>query len=65
MPPVSDQRRASPNALVFFYLGQLSKSLGKLVFYVYPFRAKDAYGRYQPSIELPPPGEDTCVQEDW
>lgn len=51
---------AAPNALVF-YLGQLSSTLGRVVLYEYPFRAEDAYGRYQKSIELPPPGEPARV----
>jgi len=42
---------AAPNALVF-YLGQLSRSFGEIVLYEHPFGAKDAWGRYQPSIGL-------------
>jgi CBASS immunity sensor of nucleotide second messenger signals/CHAT domain-containing protein len=55
---------AAPNALVF-YLGQLSTALGKLVLYEFPFRAEDAYGRYQQSIELPPHGAAPRVPENW
>jgi hypothetical protein len=55
---------AAPNALMF-YLGQLASSLGRIVLYEYPFRAADAYGRYQKSIELPPPGEVRRVPEGW
>ncbi len=47
---------AAPNALVF-YLGQLASSLERTVLYEFPFRAPGAYGRYQKSIELPPPHE--------
>ncbi len=54
---------AAPNALVF-YLGQLSRSLGRIVLYEYPFGTRDAYGRYQRSIELPPPGE-TLQPPNW
>jgi hypothetical protein len=42
---------AAPNALVF-YLGQLSRSLGRILLYEYPFGAQDSFGKYQPSIEL-------------
>lgn len=54
---------AAPNALVF-YLGQLSRSLGNIFLYEYPFGAKGSYGRYQRSIELPPPGEEPHPR-DW
>lgn len=55
---------AAPNALVF-YLGQLASSLGRTVLYEYPFKAEDAYGRYQKSIELPPPGEALKLPDGW
>jgi hypothetical protein len=42
---------AAPNALTF-YLGQVSRSFGRIVLYEHPFGAADAYGRYLPSIEL-------------
>lgn len=47
---------AAPNALLF-YLGQLARPLGKIRLYEYAFGAEDAYSRYNPSIELPDPGE--------
>lgn len=46
---------AAPNALVF-YLGQLSRSFGRIVLYEHPYGTKDAYGRYKPAIELVMPG---------
>ncbi|HEX5714622.1 MAG TPA: SAVED domain-containing protein [Thermoanaerobaculia bacterium] len=46
---------AAPNALVF-YLGQLSRSFGRIVLYEHPFGAAEAFGKYQPSIELVAPG---------
>ncbi|HEX4960993.1 MAG TPA: SAVED domain-containing protein [Thermoanaerobaculia bacterium] len=55
---------AAPNALTF-YLGQLASALPGIVLYEYPFGAKDAYGRYQKSIELPPPGEVKTVPKGW
>jgi hypothetical protein len=55
---------AGPNALVF-YLGQLASSLGRIVLYEYPFRAGDSFGRYQQSIELPPPGEMPQIPQGW
>lgn len=55
---------AAPNALLF-YLGQLARSLGRVVLYEYAFEAEDSFGRYQPSIELPPPGESRAVPDDW
>ena len=55
---------SGPNALVF-YLGQLASSLGRIVLYEYPFRAENSYGRYQKSIELPPPDEVERVEDDW
>jgi hypothetical protein len=45
---------ASPNALMF-YLGQLSRSFGRIVLYEYPFGEEDSWADYRPSIELPPP----------
>ncbi len=56
---------AAPNALVF-YLGQLASSLGRVVLYEFAFRAEDSFGRYQQSIELPPPGEASQIPgDDW
>ncbi|HEX7185466.1 MAG TPA: SAVED domain-containing protein [Thermoanaerobaculia bacterium] len=55
---------AAPNALVF-YLGQLASSLEKVVLYEFPFRAEGAFGRYQKSIELPPPGEAPQLPPGW
>jgi len=55
---------SAPNA-VMFYLGQLASTLGRVVIYEYPFRAEDAYGRYQKSIELPPPNEVERVPPGW
>lgn len=52
---------AAPNGLVFF-LGQLSRSFGRIVLYEHPFGAQDAFGKYQPSIELVAPGRDL---EGW
>lgn len=54
---------AAPNALMF-YLGQLSSSLGKVILYEHPFKAENAYGRYQRSIELPPPSETWRVSDE-
>jgi len=45
---------AGPNALLF-YLGQLAAGLPGIVLYEYPFGHREAFGRYQKSIELPPP----------
>lgn len=42
---------AAPNALMF-YLGQLSRSFGRIVLYEYPFGKKGAWGKYRSSIEL-------------
>jgi hypothetical protein len=47
---------AAPNVFMV-YLGQLAAVLGSSVLYEYPIGAKEAYGRYQKSIELPPPDE--------
>jgi hypothetical protein len=55
---------SGPNALIV-YLGQLASSLGKLALYEYPFQAENSYGRYQKSIELPPPDEVQRVDDDW
>lgn len=55
---------AAPNALVF-YLGQLAASLERSVLYEFPFRIEGSYGKYQKSIELPPPGEAKGVPEGW
>jgi hypothetical protein len=55
---------AAPNALTF-YLGQLASSLPRVVLYEFPFKAEDAFGRYQRSIELPPPEERKRVPKGW
>lgn len=55
---------AAPNAFTF-YLGQLASSLGRIVLYEYAFKAEDNFGRYQRSIELPPPGEAPRIPDDW
>lgn len=55
---------AAPNALMF-YLGQLARSLAPLRLYEYAFGAADSYGRYQASIELPPPDETVAPPVDW
>lgn len=55
---------ACPNALLV-YLGQLCSALDKVVLYEFAFQAKDSYGRYQRSIELPPPGEEQQLPPDW
>jgi hypothetical protein len=55
---------AAPNAFVF-YLGQLASSLGRIVLYEFPFKVEGAFGRYQKSIELPPPSEARSVPEGW
>jgi len=47
---------AGPNALLF-YLGQLSRSFESIALYEFPFGAQGNFGRYQRSIELPPPKE--------
>ncbi len=52
---------SGPNAFVF-YLGQLSRSLGNVVLYEYPFGQRDSAGKYQRSIELEVPGRNL---EDW
>jgi hypothetical protein len=46
---------AGPNAFMF-YLGQLSRTLGRIVLYEYPF-GSGRYADYRKSIELPPPDE--------
>jgi len=48
-----------------FYLGQLSRSLGGLALYEYAMGAKDSYGRYRKSLELPPIQEATEPPADW
>lgn len=55
---------AGPNAFVF-YLGQLARSLGSIVLYEFAFGAQGAFGRYQRSIELPPPEERVPVPWGW
>lgn len=57
---------AAPNALLV-YLGQSARSLGRLVLYEFAFEAADNFGRYQPSIELPPPEERerATIPEGW
>jgi hypothetical protein len=55
---------SAPNALVF-YLGQLASSLGTVVLYEFPYKAKDPFGRYQRSIELPPPGEAAQIPDGF
>ncbi len=55
---------AAPNAFLF-YLGQLSRSLGRVVLYEYPFGMPESYGRYQRSIELPPPDEAVKLPSGW
>jgi len=55
---------SAPNAFVF-YLGQLASSLERIVLYEFPFKIEGAFGRYQRSIELPPPSEARGVPEGW
>jgi hypothetical protein len=55
---------AGPNALVF-YLGQLARSLGGIVLYEFAFGAEGGFGKYQRSIELPPPAERVKVPAGW
>jgi hypothetical protein len=55
---------SAPNAFLF-YLGQLSRSFGRVVLYEYPFGIPDSYGRYQRSIELPPPDEVAQLPPGW
>ncbi|MES1244622.1 MAG: SAVED domain-containing protein [Acidobacteriota bacterium] len=52
---------SGPNAFVF-YLGQLSRSLGRVVLYEYPFGQPDPWGKYRRSIELEVPRR---ALEDW
>lgn len=47
---------AGPNAFQF-YLGQLARSLGRIVLYEYDFDQPGAQGQYTRSIELPPSAE--------
>ncbi len=55
---------SAPNALLF-YLGQLSRSFGRVVLYEYAFNVADGYSRYQRSIELPPPDEAAGLPPGW
>jgi len=55
---------AAPNAFTF-YLGQLASCFGRIVLYEFAFKAEDNFGRYQQSIELPPPGEALRIPDDW
>jgi hypothetical protein len=55
---------SAPNALVF-YLGQIARSLGRVVLYEFAFETEDSYGRYQPSIELPSPDERRALPDNW
>ncbi|MCP4654127.1 MAG: CHAT domain-containing protein [bacterium] len=55
---------SAPNAFLF-YLGQLSRSFGRVVLYEYPFGIPESYGRYQRSIELPPPDEVAQLPPGW
>lgn len=54
---------AAPNALLV-YLGQIARSLGTVVLYEFAFNGADNFGRYQASIELPPPDE-RAIPEGW
>lgn len=55
---------AAPNALLV-YLGQLSRALGAITLYEFAFGVPDNFGRYQRSIELPPPDERPVIPEGW
>lgn len=55
---------AGPNAF-FFYLGQMARSLGRIVLYEFPFGRPDLERRYQKSIELPPPDEVHELPAGW
>lgn len=55
---------ASPNALLF-YLGQVSRALETIVLYEFAFGAEGSFGRYQRSIELPPPEEQRSLPNGW
>jgi hypothetical protein len=55
---------SAPNAFLF-YLGQLSRSFGRVVLYEHPFGIPGAESRYQRSIELPPPGEGYELPAGW
>ncbi len=47
---------SAPNSLLF-YLGQLSRSFGRVQLYEYPdFGKPDSFGHYEPSLRLPPEG---------
>lgn len=55
---------AAPNALMF-YLGQLSRSFGRIVLYEYPFGRRDAWGKYRSSIELEAEEDAPPDWEEW
>jgi 3',5'-cyclic AMP phosphodiesterase CpdA len=55
---------AAPNAFLF-YLGQVSKALGRIALYEFAFGAPNSFGRYQKSIELPPPEEVQDLPPGW
>jgi hypothetical protein len=55
---------SAPNAFLF-YLGQLSRSFGRIVLYEYAFGYDDNYAAYQKSIELPPPEEARSLPAGW
>jgi hypothetical protein len=55
---------SAPNSFLF-YLGQLSRSFGRVVLYEHPFGIPGAESRYQRSIELPPAGEGYELPAGW
>ena len=55
---------AGPNAFLV-YLGQLARCFDRLALYEFAFGAPDNFGRYQRSIELPPPEERRAIPESW
>jgi len=55
---------AGPNALLV-YLGQLARCFDGLTLYEFAFGAPRNFGRYQASIELPPPAERSNIPEGW
>lgn len=55
---------SAPNAFLF-YLGQLSRSFGRVVLYEYAFNVPGGHDFYQRSIELPPPGEVQPLPAGW
>jgi len=55
---------SAPNALAF-YLGQLGRSLGRVVLYEYPFGHEKAYGRYRRSLTLPVEDDPNSALDDW